>query len=234
MKFVFVFLLAGVAFANSPNLENTQTFKETQEEVKVLDIEKKAPSRRELQRNQKYFKEDPTYKTTYVTFGGVGVPIKNNYVVAPAISGGWLFREDKKGVDVSLSTAYLYKKPIRVFALTLPKVQYLAFLRDVKSSAKHSGYFGIGGSFHNMFVAKKEKTTEVDEDSDATYTYNREKAVSAYSGLAANASLGYNYKLGDKLQSYVQLGANMPTPLSIYSKGDIYKPSFELNLGLGF
>ena len=174
---------------------------------------------------EKYFKKDSTYKTTYVRFGSSAMQVDDSYVIAPGVSAGWQYRENRQGVDISVSGAKASKESNEALSFTLPKVQYLAFLQDNKPSNRHNAYFGLGGSLYGINVDQEKKN-----DKDETIIERTQE----YTGLAANASIGYNYKLGKKLQSTIQLGANMPTPLAFNSKGTVYKPSFELSLGLGF
>ncbi|NGX32895.1 MAG: hypothetical protein K1060chlam4_00951 [Candidatus Anoxychlamydiales bacterium] len=174
---------------------------------------------------EKYLKKDNSYKTTYVRFGSSAMPVDDSYIIAPGVSAGWQYRENKQGVDISVSGAKVNKESNEAQSFTLPKVQYLAFLQDNKPSNRHNAYFGLGGSLYGIKVDQEKKN-----DKDETVIERTQE----YTGLAANASIGYNYKLGNKLQSSIQLGANMPTPLAFNSKGTVYKPSFELSLGLGF
>ncbi|NGX53235.1 MAG: hypothetical protein KR126chlam5_01548 [Candidatus Anoxychlamydiales bacterium] len=174
---------------------------------------------------EKYLKKDNSYKTTYVRFGSSAMPVDDSYIIAPGVSAGWQYRENKQGVDISVSGAKVNKESNEAQSFTLPKVQYLAFLQDNKPSNRHNAYFGLGGSLYGIKVDQEKKN-----DKDEIVIERTQE----YTGLAANASIGYNYKLGNKLQSSIQLGANMPTPLAFNSKGTVYKPSFELSLGLGF
>ncbi|HEU63989.1 MAG TPA: hypothetical protein ENH96_01195 [Chlamydiae bacterium] len=174
---------------------------------------------------EKYFKKDNSYKTTYVRFGSAAMPVGDSYVIAPGVAAGWQYRENKQGVDISVSGAKAKNESNVVQSFTLPKVQYLAFLQDNKPRNRHNAYLGLGGSLYGINVDQEKKN-----DKDETVIERTQE----YAGLAANASIGYNYKLGKKLQSSIQLGANMPTPLAFNSKGAVYKPSFELSLGLGF
>lgn len=169
--------------------------------------------------------KDITYKTTYLRFGAMSMPCKNNYLIAPSVCGGWLYRENKQGVDISVNCAGLRQNKKDAFSCTAPKVQYLRYF----SNSDHGTYFGIGSSFLGQYVNDREKLRDADG-----YVYSRRKSFSSYAGLAANASLGYFHKLGNKLQTSAQLGVGMPTPLAIHSKGKIYRPLFELNVGLGF
>jgi len=187
------------------------------------------------EQKEKYLKKDSSYKTTYVRFGTMGLPIEKDYIMAPSINAGWLYRENKTGVDVSVAFASVDKENKKGkenkegYSYSFPKVQYLTFLSDDKQSPNYGTYFGIGGSVYSMGVEKWVDKNPEDDFNDEYLEYS-----SRYTGLAANASVGYSYKLGKKLLSSIQLSANMPTPLAINSKGDVYKPSFELNLGLGF
>jgi len=165
----------------------------------------------------------------------MGIPIEKDYLIAPSANVGWLYRENKAGVDVAISAAIADKKDKDGFSLSLPKAQYLTFLSGNKSSTNYGAYFGVGGSFYNLYgdstVYFEKDYDELTPDERREYDKDREVR---FSGLAAIASVGYLYDLGEKLQSSIQLSANMPTPLAISSKGDVYKPSFELSLGLGF
>ncbi|NGX30274.1 MAG: hypothetical protein K940chlam4_01120, partial [Candidatus Anoxychlamydiales bacterium] len=169
---------------------------------------------------EKYFKKDNSYKTTYVRFGSAAMPVGDSYVIAPGVAAGWQYRENKQGVDISVSGAKAKNESNVVQSFTLPKVQYLAFLQDNKPRNRHNAYLGLGGSLYGINVDQEKKN-----DKDETVIERTQE----YAGLAANASIGYNYKLGKKLQSSIQLGANMPTPLAFNSKGAVYKPSFELS-----
>jgi hypothetical protein len=172
-------------------------------------------------------KKETNYKTTYLRFGSMGMSCEKDYFIAPSACGGWLYRENKQGVDISVNIAGIDDNERDAFSFTAPKIQYLRFFSNNKNSIASGTYFGLGSSFHGVYVNKKEKN-EIEEK------HKLEKDVSNYTGLAANVSVGYSHKLGKKLQTSAQFAANMPTPLAIKAKGDVYKPSFELNIGLGF
>lgn len=182
---------------------------------------------------EKYFEKDKIFKTTYVRFGSAAMPVDDSYVFAPGVTAGWQCRENNQGVDISISgtkgnkaaDSENNKGSREAQSYTFPKVQYLTFFQDNNPTNRHNAYFGVGGSLYSMHVDQEKKNDKQETVLEKTQEYT---------GLAANASIGYNYKLGKKLQSSVLLGANIPTPLAFSSKGEVYKPSFELSVGLGF
>lgn len=169
--------------------------------------------------------KDTSYKTKYLRFGSMGIPCGKDYFVAPSVNGGWLYKENRQGVDISTNFAGVNQNKKKAFSFTAPKIQYLTYLSDNKNN---NTYLGLGGSFHGMYVREKVKKER------EWGSYSSYKEISNYTGLAANTSVGYSHKLGKKMLASTQFSANIPTPLAIKAKGDTYKPSFELNLGFGF
>jgi hypothetical protein len=191
----------------------------------------------EKNEKENYLKKKPSYVTTYVNMGAQALPNNDKYILAPSITGGLQFKEKRQAVDVSVSYAEgkeklsedNSKETTKAIALTLPKVQYQTYIANVNSKVRHNAFFGLGAAV-NYNESSKETVVENQKDEE-----NRVKSTEAeFAGIAANAAVGYIYKLGKNLQSSVKLGASVPTPLYVRSKGEIYKPSFELNVGLGF
>ena len=174
IKLAFLMLIAIVTVGFAKNVDSTDS---------ILNNEKKLP-----------------YKTTYLRFGSKGLPCKKEYLITPSINGGWLFRENKKGVDISINFAGTNKNKKNAFSFNIPQIQYLRFLSDNKNNFYYGSYFGLGGSFCGMYIYEKQ-----------TRYYN--KKVSNYTGLAASSSIGYIRKLGKKIQPSGELSVNMPTPL---------------------
>ena len=162
-----------------------------------------------------------TYKTKYVQMGASALPDGKDYTVAPSLTVGWLFKENNTGVDISVDAAYLEKekqkknedddtyweKHDHYYSFSLPKVMLMHFVNPNTMGP----YFGLGGSFNTKQTPK-----------------------SKFSGLAANGVVGYNLQTGKKLLCKTQAGVGMPA-LAISKKGEnVFRPAFELSLGLGF
>ncbi len=152
--------------------------------------------------------QKPSYKTKYVRAGGILIPSYGSYTLAPNFTAGYLYRENQSGVDFSGNIGIHDK----VYTYTLPKVTYVKFYDISPAGAMnvHNLYYGLGGSFYGMGASSMR-----------------------FHGLAGNLNLGYNARLGKKITNFYQFGINMPA-IPISAKGDVYKPSMELNLGLGF
>ncbi len=167
--------------------------------------------------------EQSKYKTKYIRMGAASLPHTGGYMVAPSGCIGWLYRENNVGIDISSSFSATEKDDRNAIVFTMPKVLCDFFFTPITSLHKKGAYVGVGGSVYGIYTNNWRK--------------DKQKKDVNYTGIAANGSVGYYYNVSNNLQSYAQAGLNMPTPLAFHERGhnrDVYKPSFEFSLGLGF
>ncbi|MEN9654656.1 MAG: hypothetical protein RL235_768 [Chlamydiota bacterium] len=151
---------------------------------------------------------------------------------APGLAYGYRLHSGRSALDLSVGFSGGTKSHSSAYSFTLPKANYLFYL-DPKQDA--SAYFGGGLAYTIMHGTKRVEVANNCDNCDIDYDFGggHYYETSSFSGLVANAAVGYEMMRGERFCSFVQCDINQPV-VAASTQGKFPGPSIEFSIGAGW